>query len=98
VYRQDAGTEVVAFTATQIPGIDGRVYPPVLAGPRYPLGIEIRSEVELTAIVKAENVDEVVLAYSDLSYGEVRRRSPTSRIVPTSRIQGTASSVRSTRR
>ena len=47
-YRVDASTEVVAFTATQIPGIADRTYPPSLAGPRYPKGIPIRLEEELT--------------------------------------------------
>ena len=47
-FRDDPDTEVVAFTATQIPGIDERVYPPSLAGPRYPHGIPIRPEEELT--------------------------------------------------
>jgi hypothetical protein len=50
VYRDDPGTRVVAFTATQIPGIGGRRYPPELAGARYPDGIPIREERELEAI------------------------------------------------
>jgi hypothetical protein len=47
LFRADASREVVAFTATQIPGIEGRVYPPSLAGPHYPRGIPIRSETDL---------------------------------------------------
>jgi len=59
--------EVVAFTAAQIPNIEGRVYPPSLAGPLYPNGIPIYREDELPRLVKELDVDEVVLAYSDLT-------------------------------
>ncbi|MGH2737429.1 MAG: GTPase, partial [Actinomycetota bacterium] len=52
VYRDDPETEVVAFTATQIPGIEGRRYPTELAGPRYPDGIQIHPEEELTSLVR----------------------------------------------
>ena len=62
VYRDDPEVDVVAFTATQIPGIAGRTYPHSLAGPRYPDGIPIRPEEELTALVRDEAVDEVVFA------------------------------------
>lgn len=62
VYRDDPDTEVVAFTAAQIPGIDDRRYPPALAGPRYPNGIPIRPEAELAMLVENEWADEVVLA------------------------------------
>jgi predicted GTPase len=75
VFRDDPGAQVVAFTAAQIPGLDERVYPPALAGPRYPLGIPIRPEEELETIVATEQVDEVVLAYSDLSHLEVMHRA-----------------------
>lgn len=75
VYRDDPDTEVVAFTAAQIPGIANRVYPPSLAGPAYPYGIQIRPEDELPAIVRAEGVDEVVLAYSDLSHEDVMHKA-----------------------
>ena len=75
VYRDDPDTEVVAFTAAQIPGIDERVYPPSLAGPRYPHGIQVRPEEELPAIVRAEHVDEVVLAYSDLAHEDVMHKA-----------------------
>ena len=71
VYRDDPGCEVVAFTATQIPGIAGRRYPAALAGPHYPEGIEILPEAELDALVRSRGVDEVVLAYSDLSHAQV---------------------------
>jgi predicted GTPase len=75
VFRDDPGSRVVAFTAAQIPGIDERVYPPSLAGPRYPAGIPIRPEERLTELVHAEGVDEVVLAYSDLSHEDVMHRA-----------------------
>jgi predicted GTPase len=75
VFREDPTSRVVAFTAAQIPGIDERIYPPSLAGPRYPAGIPIRPEEELTELVHAEGVDEVVLAYSDLSHEDVMHRA-----------------------
>lgn len=70
LYRDDPSREVVAFTAAQIPGIDRRRYPPALAGPLYPEGIPIVPEAGLDALVRERGVDEVVLAYSDLSHPE----------------------------
>jgi len=75
VYREDGTARVVAFTATQIPGIADRVYPASLAGPLYPDGIPIRAESELVDLIRAESVDEVVLSYSDLSHEEVMHRA-----------------------
>ena len=75
VFRQDPETEVVAFTATQIPGIADRVYPSSLAGRLYPEGIPIRPEDELTGLVQARAVDEVVLAYSDLNHETVMHKA-----------------------
>jgi predicted GTPase len=77
VFREDPETEVVAFTAAQIPGIDDRRYPSSLAGPRYPEGIPIRPEHELTDLIRSEGVDEVVLAYSDLSHEDVMHKAST---------------------
>jgi predicted GTPase len=77
VFRNDPTTRVVAFTATQIPGIAGRTYPPALAGSSYPNGIPIRPEEELAAIIRDHHVDEVVLAYSDLSHEEVMHKAST---------------------
>ncbi|MEB3846820.1 MAG: cyclic 2,3-diphosphoglycerate synthase, partial [Desulfurococcales archaeon] len=74
VFRDNPDYEVVAFTSTQIPGIEGRRYPPELAGPLYPSGIPIVPEEELERIVKENNVDLVVLAYSDLLYDIVGRK------------------------
>ncbi|HEX2236554.1 MAG TPA: cyclic 2,3-diphosphoglycerate synthase [Actinomycetota bacterium] len=70
-YRDDDRYEVVAFTATQIPGIEGRVYPPALAGPRYPEGIPIHQEDSLERLVAELEADEVVFSYSDVSHETV---------------------------
>ena len=75
VYRGDPAHEVVAFTAAQIPGIGGRHYPAALAGPLYPEGIPIVAEDELEALLRAQGVDLVVLAYSDLPHLEVMHRA-----------------------
>src|SRR3954452_22923910 len=74
-FRDDPDTHVVAFTATQIPGIAGRVYPPALAGALYPSGIPIRPEDELSDLVREHGVDEVVLAYSDLRHEAVMHKA-----------------------
>jgi predicted GTPase len=71
VYRDRADTEVVAFTATQIPNIDGRHYPRELAGPRYPDGIPIFAEDDLEALIAELLVDEVVFSYSDVTHEHV---------------------------
>jgi predicted GTPase len=65
-YRDDPTREVVAFTATQIPGIDHRVFPPELAGPLYPHGIPVFPESDLDRLVRERRVKEVVFAYSDV--------------------------------
>ncbi len=75
VYKHSPDHLVVAFTATQIPGIEGRNYPPELAGPKYPKGIPIFSEEELPRLVKKLKADLVVLSYSDLSYVEVMHKA-----------------------
>ena len=75
VFKNDTETRVVAFTAAQIPGIDDRTYPASLAGTAYPEGIPIRPESELAGIIRTEGVDEVVLAYSDLSHAEVMHKA-----------------------
>jgi predicted GTPase len=74
-FRKDPDTEIVAFTATQIPGIADRVYPASLAGPRYPEGIPIHPEEELTQLVHEHDVDEVILAYSDLKHETVMHKA-----------------------
>jgi predicted GTPase len=74
VYRDNEQFEVVAFTATQIPNIDGRCYPASLAGKLYPNGIPILPERELEALIRDKQVDEVVFAYSDVPYNYVMSR------------------------
>ena len=71
VYRDDPSTTVVAFTATQIPGISGRRYPASLAGPLYPEGIPIVPEDDLARLIREEGIDEAVFSYSDLSHEQV---------------------------
>jgi predicted GTPase len=71
VYRGREEFEVVAFTATQIPNIEGRVYPRELAGELYPEGIPICPEDELESLVRSHHVDEVVFAYSDVTHEHV---------------------------
>jgi len=68
VFRNNPAYEVVAFTATQIPKIDGRVYPPELAGELYPKGIPILPEDGFEDLVRKEKIDLVVIAYSDLEH------------------------------
>lgn len=75
VYRDDPQTEVVAFTAAQIPNIDQRRYPPELAGKLYPDGIEIVPEACAWDLVREAGIDEVVLAYSDLSHEDVMHKA-----------------------
>ncbi|HEY65344.1 MAG TPA: GTPase [Caldilineae bacterium] len=67
-FRGDARYQVVAFTATQIPNIEGRRYPPELAGSLYPEGIAIYPEAELERLIRELDVDRVVFAYSDVSH------------------------------
>lgn len=74
-YRENDTCEVVAFTATQIPDIEGRTYPPELAGPLYPQGIPIYDEQELTELIKEQAIDEVVFAYSDVSHEYVMHKA-----------------------
>lgn len=74
-FRTREEYRVVAFTATQIPDIHGRQYPPELAGSLYPEGIPIHEEKELPALIRAHAVDACILSYSDLSYAAVMRLS-----------------------
>ena len=75
VYRDDPTIEVVAFTATQIPYIDDRTYPAEIAGSRYPNGIPIHEEEELTRLIGELRVDDVVFAYSDVTHEYVMHRA-----------------------
>ncbi|MDH4222830.1 MAG: cyclic 2,3-diphosphoglycerate synthase [candidate division Zixibacteria bacterium] len=74
VYRNNRQYQVVAFTATQIPDIEGRKYPPKLAGKLYPKGIPIWSEQKLTELIERYKIDEVVFSYSDVSYEYVMHK------------------------
>ncbi|MDY0319261.1 MAG: cyclic 2,3-diphosphoglycerate synthase [Candidatus Cloacimonadaceae bacterium] len=74
-FRDNKDYEVVAFTATQIPGIDDKKYPAALAGKLYPKGIEIKPEADLKELILKHNVDLVVLAYSDLPYEVVMHKA-----------------------
>ncbi|MEM1536264.1 MAG: cyclic 2,3-diphosphoglycerate synthase [Candidatus Bathyarchaeia archaeon] len=74
-FRDNDAYEVVAFTATQIPGIEGRIYPPELAGKNYPNGIPIYPEEDLERLIREYDVDEVVFAYSDVSHEYVMHRA-----------------------
>ena len=74
-WRDNPDYEVVCFTATQIPDIEGRTYPPVLSGPRYPKGIPIYSEEELPKLIKKYNADLCTLAYSDLPHEVVMHKA-----------------------
>ncbi|MCZ7527117.1 MAG: cyclic 2,3-diphosphoglycerate synthase [Acidimicrobiia bacterium] len=75
LHRDDASVEVVAFTAAQIPGIADRIFPASLAGSRYPHGIRVLPEEDLGDLIRSEAVDEVFLAYSDLSHEDVMHKA-----------------------
>ncbi|MCX6111978.1 MAG: cyclic 2,3-diphosphoglycerate synthase, partial [Proteobacteria bacterium] len=74
-YRNNQDYEVVAFTATQIPDIDGRRYPAALCGDDYPKGIPIHAEEELPELIKKHSIDEVVFAYSDVPHERVMHKA-----------------------
>lgn len=74
-FRDNPAFEVVAFTATQIPHIEGRVYPRELAGDGYPDGIPIYPEGELPRLIREFKVDQVVFAYSDVSHEYVMHKA-----------------------
>lgn len=74
-FRNNDVYEVVAFTATQIPGIEGRTYPLELAGPNYPKGITIYPEEELPKLIQEHDIDQVIFAYSDVSHEYVMHKA-----------------------
>jgi predicted GTPase len=74
-FRGNREYEVVAFTATQIPDIEGRLYPAELAGDLYPEGIPIRAEEELVDLIKQQGVEQVVFAYSDVPHEYVMHKA-----------------------
>ena len=85
-FRNNKNFKVIAFTATQIPDIEGRTYPAQLAGERYPQGIPIHAEQDLERLIAEQDVTEVSLAYSDLSYDFVMHQA--------SRVQAAGASFR----
>ena len=74
-FRGNDAYEVVAFTATQIPGIEGRQYPAELAGDLYPEGIPIYEEKDLTRLIKEQSIDLAVFAYSDVRHTDVMHKA-----------------------
>ena len=74
-FRKNPHYNVICFTATQIPNIAGRVYPPELAGKLYPKGIQIHPEDKLPDLIRKHNVDQAVLSYSDLPHTEVMQKA-----------------------
>jgi predicted GTPase len=76
-FRKNKDYEVVAFTATQIPNIEGRLYPPELSGELYPSGIPIYSEDELVNLIKEKGIEQVIFAYSDVRYDYIMHKAST---------------------
>jgi predicted GTPase len=74
-FRNNDEYDVICFTATQIPDIDGRKYPKELAGDLYPNGIPIHDEADLPELIKKEKIDLVVFAYSDISHTKVMNKA-----------------------
>ena len=77
IYRSHELYNVLAFTATQIPDIEGRVYPPELAGDLYPNGIPIHDESELETLIQDLEIEEVVFSYSDISHEDIMHKAST---------------------
>ena len=93
-FRGNPDYEVVAFTATQIPNIEGRTYPAVLAGPSYPEGIPIYPEEDLVKVCRDLSVAQVVFAYSDVTHEYVMHKASTViAAVPDFVLQGPASTM-----
>ncbi|KAF0092626.1 MAG: hypothetical protein FD141_810 [Fusobacteria bacterium] len=93
-FRDNKVYEVVAFTATQIPGIDNRRYPGVLAGENYPKGIPIYPENKLEELILENDIDEVIFAYSDVSHKELMHKA--SRVIASGadfKLMGTKSTM-----
>jgi predicted GTPase len=74
-FRNNPSYEVVAFTATQIPNIEGRTYPAELAGANYPEGIPIYPEEQLEALIREQRIDQVIFAYSDIPHEYVMHKA-----------------------
>lgn len=78
-FKDNQNYEVLAFTATQIPNIDGRKYPAALAGRLYPGGIDIYDESDLEKLIKEQDIDQVIFAYSDISHQDIMEKA--SRVI-----------------
>ncbi len=76
-FRNNPDYQVVAFTATQIPNIEGRLYPPELSGKLYPEGIPIFPESDLVRLIRQEKIDQVIFAYSDVPHETVMHKAST---------------------
>ena len=74
-FRDNVNYEVFAFTATQIPEIAGREYPAELSGGLYPKGIPIYPEEQIAELIKKNDIDEIIFAYSDIPYSYVMNKS-----------------------
>ena len=74
-FRDNKRYQVVAFTATQIPDIEGRVYPPELSGKLHPNGIPIHADDRLAEMIKENKVDLVAFSYSDVTHNEVMHKA-----------------------
>jgi predicted GTPase len=98
-FRDNPDYEIVAFTATQIPDIEGRTYPAALAGSLYPAGIPIYAETDLVMLIQEKQVDQVIFAYSDVSHETVMHKASTVLAAGADfRLMGTRSTqVKSTR-
>ena len=98
-FRDNEDYEVVAFTAAQIPDIDGRKYPASLAGKLYPNGIMIHPEQDLARLIREHHVDEVIFAYSDVTYQKVMSVSALANAMGADfRLMGyTSTSIKSTK-
>ena len=93
-FRDDATSEVVCFTAAQIPNIAGRRYPGELAGPLYPNGIPIHEESRLAELIASDRVDEVIFAYSDVSHLHVMHQASAANAAGADfRLMGAASTM-----
>jgi Predicted GTPase len=98
-FRDHPDYQVVAFTATQIPNIEGRRYPPELAGHLYPEGIPIYPEEELTDLIRRYQVDQVVFAYSDVSHEYVMHKASQALVAGADfRLMGTGSTMLTSRK
>jgi predicted GTPase len=89
-FRENPDYEVVAFTATQIPNIEGRLYPAALSGSRYPEGIPIYPESDLVKLIREKEIDQVVFAYSDVTHEYVMHKASQVLTMADFRLMGLA--------